>query len=101
MLIAGTVCRSLLGDVVGRPEVLTDHLVGSSGCRLKILSARKFLPHLEPLGSPLSLIRGTGGGQNRGLNPMMQGTLRLLREGGVEDALLPLVHLAHRIEGGC
>jgi hypothetical protein len=32
---------------------------------------------------------------------MLQGTLRLLRGGGVEDTVQPLGHLAHPIGGGC
>jgi hypothetical protein len=31
---------------------------------------------------------------------MLQGTLRLLCDGGAKDALQPLVHLAHPIGGG-
>jgi hypothetical protein len=42
-----------------------------------------------------------GGGQDRGLDPMQQGTLRLWHGGGTANAFQPLVHLAHPIGGGC
>jgi hypothetical protein len=38
-----------------------------------------------------------GGGQDRGLDPMQQGTLRLWHGGGTENAFQPLVHLTHLI----
>jgi hypothetical protein len=58
------------------------------------------------LGGLLSTIFGVGsgrggGGQNRSIDPMQQGTLRLLHDGGTEDASQPLVHLAHAVSGGC
>jgi hypothetical protein len=49
------------------------------------------------LGGPLSPILGMSEGQNNGLDPMMRGTLRLLRGGGAEDAFQPLIHLAHPV----
>jgi hypothetical protein len=82
---ARTVHRHPLGGTVGIPEVSIERLVGLNG----------------PLGSHLSPILGMGGGQNRGLNPMLQGTLCLLHGGGAEDALQSLVHLAHLDGGGC
>jgi hypothetical protein len=90
-----------LGGAVDIPEVLTEHLVSLNNRRLKILSMRKASCIQSPLGGPFSPILGMGGGQNKGIDPMLQGTLRLLCGVSVEDALQPLVHRAHPVGGGC
>jgi hypothetical protein len=101
MRIAGIVHHHSLGGVIGIPKVLTERLAGSTSRRLKSLPARKSFPPLEPLGGPLSPILGMGGGQSKSLDSMLYGPLRLLRGGSTEDALQPLVHVAHLVIGGC
>jgi hypothetical protein len=92
-----------MGGVIDIPEVLTERPIDLNGRRLKNMSVRKSFPCPEFLGCPFvpSPWDGRGGGQNRGINPMLQGTLRLLRGGGAEDALQLSVHLTHPIGGGC
>jgi hypothetical protein len=91
--VAGIACHRPLGGAVGILEVLIEYLVGSSGHMPTRIQSR--------LGGPLSPVLGMGRGQNRGLNPMLQGALHLLRGSGAEDALQPVVHLAHPVSGGC
>jgi hypothetical protein len=93
--------QMLMAPAPSIDEVSTEHLVGSTGCRLKPLLVRKPFPPLEPLGRPLAPHPPTDGGQNRGLCPMLQGVLCLLHGGGSEVVLLLLVHLAQSISGAC
>jgi hypothetical protein len=95
--------RCPLGDAVSVPKVLIERLDGLNSHGLKILSARKPFPRPEPLGwsfapSPWHVL-GVGE-QNRGLIPMLQGTLCLLHDGSAKDALQSLEHLTDPISGG-
>jgi hypothetical protein len=75
-----------LVGVVGAPEVLTGRLVGLTSHMMRSSPTKKPFPPLEPLGSLLSPVLGTDGGQNGGLDLMLQGALRLLHDGSTEDA---------------
>jgi hypothetical protein len=79
-------------------------MVGSRGCGLKIMPAKKPFPRLELLRWP-SVPRPwdvwEGAGQIMGLNLMLQGANRLLHGGNAVDTLQSLVYLAHPIGGGC
>jgi hypothetical protein len=85
--MAGIACCHPLGDAVGMSGVLTEHSVGPGGRRLRSFLVRKSFPLLELLGWPsVPHLWGWQGGQNRGLDPMQQGTLCLLQGGGAKDA---------------
>jgi hypothetical protein len=100
--MAGTARRHPLGDAARIFGVLTEHSVGSGIHRSRSLLLRKFFPLLELLGwHSVRHLWGWWGEQNRGLDSIQQGTLRLLHDGGAEDSSQPLVHLAHAVGGGC
>jgi hypothetical protein len=61
--VAGTARRRPTGSAVDIPEVPTEYLVGSSGHRPQILSARRSFPRLEPLGALFPPSLGRAGGK--------------------------------------
>jgi hypothetical protein len=67
----GIVHRHPLGGAVSIPKVLTEHLVGLNGRRLKILPVRKSFPHLESLGRPFFPHPWDGQGAKQGPRPML------------------------------
>jgi hypothetical protein len=85
--VVGTAHHHPLGDVAGMFGVPTEHSIEPSGRRSRSLPVRKSFPLPEALGWPSipHLWGWWGGGQNRDLDPMQQGILRLFYGGDVED----------------